>query len=75
MSIEEAIEAYKSMSPKIFQKRWWVTKQSLKLAGAELKQCWFKGEDLKNSVQRLLEAKSFDPNLRFLESDDPSCRV
>jgi hypothetical protein len=75
MTIEEAIEAYKSMAPKIFQKKWWTANQSWKYLGAENKEYWFKGENLKDSVCQLLEDKGFDANMKLLESDSPPCRV
>jgi hypothetical protein len=75
MSIEDAIEAYKSLSPSIFRKKWWTSKKVLRLAAAENQTYWFKGDDLKVSVQRLLEERGFDPEVKLLEADIPSCRV
>ena len=75
MTIDEAIDTYKTLSPEIFKKKWWTQNQSLKYTGAELKRYWFEGKNLKNAVQKLLRDKKLDPDLKFLEQGASNCRV
>ena len=75
MTIDEAIDAYKELSPKIFKKKRWAQRQLSKYAGAELKQYWFEGKNLENAVRKLLDTKELDSDLKFLESENPDCRV
>lgn len=75
MTIEEAITAYKTLSPDIFQKKWWTQNQPMKYFGAEVQQYWFEGKNLKDAVQRLLRDMKLDPGLKLWEADNPSCKV
>jgi patatin-like phospholipase/acyl hydrolase len=75
MTVDEAINMYKTFSPTIFKKKWWTQNQPMKYFGAELQQYWFEGKNLKAAVQDMLKARDLDENLKFLESDDPTCRV
>lgn len=75
MTIEEAIEAYKQLSPEIFQKKWWTQNQPMKYFGSELQRYWFEGKHLKEAVRKLLTTRALDPDLKLLEADVPSCRV
>lgn len=75
MTIDEAIDAYKQLSPEIFKKKWWSQNQSAKYLGAELGHYWFEGKNLKDAVRQLLGDRQLNPDLEFLESEDPSCRV
>jgi hypothetical protein len=75
MTIEEAIAAYKDLSPKIFEKKWWTQFQPTKYFGAEMQRYWFEGKNLECEVKKLLTEKKLDPKLKLWESDDPSCRV
>jgi hypothetical protein len=75
MSIEEAIAAYKTLSPDIFQKKWWTQSRPLKYFGAEMQQYWFEGKNLSDAVRKLLRDRKLDPDLKLRESEDPSCRV
>ena len=75
MTIDEAIDAYKQLSPEIFKKKWWSQNLSAKYAGAELRHYWFEGKNLKDAVRQLLRDRKLHPDLELLESEDPSCRV
>jgi hypothetical protein len=75
MTIEEAIAAYKDLSPKIFKKKWWTQNQPMKYFGAEMQHYWFEGRNLEDAVQELLTGRNLDLKLKLWESDDPLCRV
>ena len=75
MTIDEAIEAYKDLSPEIFKKKWWTQNQASKYTGSELRQYWFEGKNLQDAVQKLLSDRGLPPDLKLLESEDPDCRV
>jgi hypothetical protein len=75
MTIEETIDAYKKLSPVIFQKKWWTQTPATKLLGAETKHYWFKGQHLKEAVQGLLTERKESEELMFLEPEDPKCKV
>ncbi|KAF3015299.1 hypothetical protein E8E14_008148 [Neopestalotiopsis sp. 37M] len=77
MPIEEAIEAYKKLSPIIFKKKWWSDFAVLKLLGAEMNRHWFQGQNLQDAICDLLSKKQMDPDidLRDSESDDARCKI
>jgi hypothetical protein len=75
MSIDGAIAAYKALSPEIFKKKWWTQKSASRYGGAELKQYWFEGKNLKAAVRELLKERKLDMDLKLREADDPKCRV
>ena len=75
MTIDEAFDAYKMLSPEIFKKKWWTQSQARKYTGAELKQYWFEGKNLNSAVQKLLRDRKLDPDLKLLELEVPDCRV
>jgi hypothetical protein len=75
MTIDQAITAYKALSPEIFKKKWWTQKAASKYGGAELKQYWFEGKNLKEAVRKLLKDQKLDVGLKLREADDPKCRV
>lgn len=75
MTIDEAIEAYQQLSPKIFKKRWCAQSKASRYTGAELNDYWFEGKNLKDAVQNLLQDRKLDPDMKLLESENPDCRV
>lgn len=75
MSIDEAITAYKDLSPLIFKRKWWTQKQAAKYFGAEMQQYWFQGQNLVSAVEKLLEGMSMDRTSTLRESQAPACRV
>ncbi|MCJ1269381.1 hypothetical protein MMC22_009273 [Lobaria immixta] len=68
MTIDEAIEAYQQLSPKIFKKRWCAQSKTSKYTGAELNDYWFEGKNLKDAVQNLLQDRKLDPDMKLLDS-------
>ena len=75
MTIDEAIEAYRQLSPNIFKKKWWAQGQASKYTGAQLKHYWFEGKNVEDAVRSLLGDRKLDPDMKLLESEDPDCRV
>ncbi|KAK4207930.1 acyl transferase/acyl hydrolase/lysophospholipase [Rhypophila decipiens] len=75
MSIEDSIDAYKVLSPKIFKKKWWSDMSLLKVLGSEMNRTWFQGRNLQDAVCSLLSDKGLDPETRLVESEDPHCKV
>lgn len=75
MTVDEALEAYKTLSPEIFKKKWWTQSQAGKYTGAELRRYWFEGKNLENAVQKLLRDRRLDPDLKLLELEASDCRV
>ena len=75
MTIDETIDAYRQLSPKIFKKKWWAQGQASRYTGAELKHYWFEGKNLKDAVRNLLGERNLDQDMKLLESEDPDCRV
>lgn len=75
MTIDDAIEAYKKLSPGIFKKKVWTGSQASKYVGAELGQYWFEGKNIEDAVQELLQLNNLDRDLKLFESDRPDCRV
>ncbi|KAL5344189.1 hypothetical protein ACLOAV_010851 [Pseudogymnoascus australis] len=75
MTISEAIDAYKSLSPQIFQKKWWTQSKPLKFLGGEAQQYWFDGKNLENAVKKLLKERNVSEEVRLFDPDSTSCKT
>jgi hypothetical protein len=75
MTISEAIDAYKSLSPQIFQKKWWTQSKPLKFLGGEAQQYWFEGKNLENAVKTLLKERNTSEEVRLLDPNSTSCKT
>jgi hypothetical protein len=74
MSIEDCLQAFKTMSADIFASSW---KQApiLKHIGAIAGSSRFKAKGLNTAVKKLLREKKIDEEILLREGREPSCKV